>query len=174
MTWGSVVKLLFSYFYTSKKKLTLARIAPRNIYLNLFSGAHFLWRSVKACNIAKATCLKAIFPWSYCSLKPQILRLFRAISSKTIDCRFTLKRQKQPPEMFFQKAFLEISQDLQFIKFGLSPSKKKCVICFIESPPKMMKNAFNFILKTHFLSWLFGYLEKIERLISRFMTSQPS
>ena len=27
-------------------------------------------------------------------------------------------------------------------KFGLSPSKKICVICFIESPLKMMKNAF--------------------------------
>ena len=78
--------------------LTLARISPRNIYLNLFGRAYFHWRSLKACNIAKRTCLNyvwpAIFPWSYCSLKLQILRLFRARSSKTVKCRFTLKRQK--------------------------------------------------------------------------------
>ena len=29
-----------------------------------------------------------------------------------------------------------------FIKVRPSPSKKKCVICFIESPLKMMKNAY--------------------------------
>ena len=34
-------KVPFSYFDTSKKKLTLARISPRNICLNLFGGAHF-------------------------------------------------------------------------------------------------------------------------------------
>ena len=33
------------------------------------------------------------------------------------------------------------------IKVGLSPSKKNGVICLIESPLKMMKNAFYFILK---------------------------
>ena len=44
---------------------------------------------------------------------------------------------------------------------------KTCVICFIESPLKMMKNAFYFILKAlfvlkifKFLSWLFGHIEK--------------
>ena len=36
-------------------------------------------------------------------------------------------------------------------KFELSPSKKKCVICFIESPLKMMKNAFYSILKALFV-----------------------
>ena len=58
--------------------LTLSRISPRNIHLNLFIGAHFHWRSLKACNIAKRTCMNyvwtAIIPWSYCSLKLQILR----------------------------------------------------------------------------------------------------
>ena len=57
------------------------------------------------------------------------------------------------------------------IKFnvGLSPHLKNCVICFIESPLKVMKNAFYFILKAlfslkilEFLSWLFffGNVEK--------------
>ena len=44
---------------------------------------------------------------------------------------------------------------------------KHLVICFIESPLKIMKNDFYFILKTFFvlkifklLSWLFGHVEK--------------
>ena len=36
-------------------------------------------------------------------------------------------------------------------KVGLSPSKKIYVICVIESPLKMMKNAFYFILKAFFI-----------------------
>ena len=53
------------------------------------------------------------------------------------------------------------------VKVGLSPSKKTCVICFIESPLKIMKNDFYFILKSlsilkifKFLSWLFSHVEK--------------
>ena len=96
--------------------LTLARISPRNIYLNLFGGAHFHWRSLKACNIAKRTCLNyvwtAIFPWSYCSLKLQILRLFRARSSKTVKCRFTLKPQNQPRRCYVRKGVVR-----HFVKF---------------------------------------------------------
>ena len=45
--------------------------------------------------------------------------------------------------------------------------KKICFICFNESPLKLMKNAFYFILNTllvlkifKFLSWLFGHVEK--------------
>ena len=45
----------------------------------------------------------------------------------------------------FQKAL-----NLVILKVGLSPSKKIYVICFIESPLKMMKNAFYFILKNLF------------------------
>ena len=50
------------------------------------------------------------------------------------------------------------------VKVGLSPSKK-CVICFIKSYLKLMKNAFYLILKVLFvlkifklLSWLFGHV----------------
>ena len=57
------------------------------------------------------------------------------------------------------------------LKGGLSTSKKSCVICFSESPLKIMKNGFYFILKApfvlkifKFLSWLFGHLEKTARL----------
>ena len=37
-------------------------------------------------------------------------------------------------------------------KVGLSPSKKSCVICFIESPIKIMKKHFLFHLKSSFCS----------------------
>ena len=58
-----------------------------------------------------------------------------------------------------------------YLKVGLSLSKKKllkkCVICLIESPLKMVKNAFYFILKALFvlkiiksLSRLFGHVGK--------------
>ena len=53
------------------------------------------------------------------------------------------------------------------VKVGLSPSKKKFIICFNDSPSKMMKNAFYFILKAlfvlkifKFLSWVFAHVEK--------------
>ena len=53
------------------------------------------------------------------------------------------------------------------LKVELCPSKKKCVICFIECLLKMMKIAVYFILKVRFilkifkiLSWLFGHVEK--------------
>ena len=51
----------------------------------------------------------------------------------------------------------------QEIKVGLSPSKKNFYFCFNDSPSKMIKNAFYFILKAYFvlkifkfLSWVFG------------------
>ena len=54
------------------------------------------------------------------------------------------------------------------IKVGLPPSKKNCVIFLIESPLKMKKNAFYFMLKAlfvlkifTFLSWLFGHVGKM-------------
>ena len=53
------------------------------------------------------------------------------------------------------------------IEVGISPSKKICVICLIESPLKMMKNVFYFILKAllvrkmfKFLSRFFGHVGK--------------
>ena len=70
------------------------------------------------------------------------------------------------------------------LEVGPSPSKKSCIIFFNESPSKMMKNAFYFILKAlfvlnifKFLSWILGPVEKSglarnTSLISKFMTSQ--
>ena len=87
--------------------LTLARISPISIHLKLFGGAHLHWRSLKSCNIAKRTCLNyvwtAMFPWSYCSLKFQVLRLLRARSYKIVEYRLTLKRPNQPSKVFCKK-----------------------------------------------------------------------
>ena len=68
------------------------------------------------------------------------------------------------------------------INVGFSPSKKHCFISFKESPLKMMKKAY-FILKAIFVLRMFvltfwssrknSLIRKI-RLISKFMTSQPS
>ena len=72
-----------------------------------------------------------------------------------------------------------------WFKVGLSPSKKICVICFIEIPLKMMKNAFYFILKALLVLKIFqvfvltfwscreNVLIRRIRLTSKFMTSQP-
>ena len=54
--------------------------------------------------------------------------------------------------------------------------KKICVICFIESPLKMVKNAFYFILKVFIMTfWPFRKNSLIRniKLISEFMISQP-
>ena len=52
-------------------------------------------------------------------------------------------------------------------KVGLSLSQKNCFICFNESPLKMIKNVFYFILEVRFvlkifkvLSGLFGHVGK--------------
>ena len=61
-----------------------------------------------------------------------------------------------------------------FINVGRSPSKRNCFIYFNESPFKMMKNAFHFILKALkssfwklflcFLFWLFGQIGKTAKV----------
>ena len=43
------------------------------------------------------------------------------------------------------------------IKVGLSPSKNICVICLIESPLKMMKNAF-YLSFSSYLSFCHDFL----------------
>ena len=47
------------------------------------------------------------------------------------------------------------------VKVGLSCSKKICIICLIESPLKMMKNAFYLILKAIFVLKLFKFLSQL-------------
>ena len=42
-------------------------------------------------------------------------------------------------------------------KVRLSPCKKNCVFCLIQSPLKMMKNAFYFILKALFVLKIFKF-----------------
>ena len=50
------------------------------------------------------------------------------------------------------------SQKNGVFEVGLSPSKKNCIICFIESPLKMMENAFYFIVKALFVLKIFNFL----------------
>ena len=55
---------------------------------------------------------------------------------------------------FFVSIFFKKTQ----LKVGLSPSKKICVIYFIEGPLKMMKNAFYLILKALFILKILKFL----------------
>ena len=57
--------------------------------------------------------------------------------------------------------FTALLQLFKNIKVGLSPTKKICVICLIESPLKMMKNDFYFILKALFVLKLFKFLSRL-------------
>ena len=50
---------------------------------------------------------------------------------------------------------------LQPFKVGLSPSKIVCVICLIESPLKMMKNDFCFILNAPSVLKIFKFLPRL-------------
>ena len=49
-------------------------------------------------------------------------------------------------------------QGLSIFKVELSPCKNNCVICFIESTLKIIKNAFYFILKAPFVLKIFTFL----------------
>ena len=54
--------------------------------------------------------------------------------------------------------FIDNQEVFTEFKVGLSPSKIICVICCIESPIKMMKNSFTFILKALFVLMIFKFL----------------
>ena len=51
--------------------------------------------------------------------------------------------------------------ELKSLKVGLSSSKNICVIDVTESPLKMMKNVFYFILKALFVLKLFKFLSRL-------------
>ena len=65
-------------------------------------------------------------------------------------------RMKREPYQLVSLHWLKMAIDL--IKAGLSPSKKIFFICFNESPSKMKKNAFYFILKAPFVLKIFNFL----------------
>ena len=46
------------------------------------------------------------------------------------------------------------------VKVGLSPLEKICVICLNESPLKLMKNVFYFVLKAFIVVKIFKFLSR--------------
>ena len=109
---------------------------------------------------------------NYLSLTYKITKIGReehntdcVVLSTSVSCSLIKKKEKKIFECCGRNKLKFIN--LKWIKVGLSPSKKNCVICFIESHLRMMKNAFNFILNAlfvlkifKFLSWLLGHVEK--------------
>ena len=53
--------------------------------------------------------------------------------------------------------FIEPVYAIIIIKVGLSSSKKIFLVCFNDSPSKMIKNAFDFILKRLFVLKIFNF-----------------
>ena len=53
---------------------------------------------------------------------------------------------------------MDLYKALETLKLDSDHPKKICIICLIESPLKMMKNGFYFILKTLFLFKIFKFL----------------
>ena len=53
------------------------------------------------------------------------------------------------------------------LKVGLSFSKKTILICFNDSPSKMMKNAFYFMLKALFVLKIFKFLWHVEKRLDQ-------
>ena len=49
---------------------------------------------------------------------------------------------------------------MTLFKVGISLFKTICVICLIESPLKMMKNVFYFVLKAFFVLKIFWFLSR--------------
>ena len=87
--------------------------------------------------------------------------------------------------MFFNVPLFVLKGYSQILKPDPHVPNKNCIIYVIESPFKMIKNAFYFILKALFFLEVFnfcimnfwscrknGLIRKI-RIISKFMTSQP-
>ena len=70
-------------------------------------------------------------------------------------------QSKFPVKLICCIAFRLASSTCFLLKVGLSPSKKKCVICLNDSPINMMKNAFYFILKALFVLKLFSFLSRL-------------
>ena len=85
----------------------------------------------------------------------------------SISFTFGLICVKCPAECGRFNHFKYFEDHKSYVNVGLSPSKNICFVCFNESPLKMVKNGFYFILKalfvskiSKFLCWLFGRVEK--------------
>ena len=95
-------------------------------------------------------------------MEQQLDRVFERMKYKQKQNQ-VMSHSNWPSALLFDLANKQCSG---IIKIGLSPSKKFFVF-FNDSPSKMTKNAFYFILKAlfvvkifKFLSWLFGHAEK--------------
>ena len=62
---------------------------------------------------------------------------------------------------YLSNCCLQMVKEVVF-KVGFSPSKKNYFICFNESPLKMMKNTFYFILKALFVPLTFSSCRKLD------------
>ena len=135
-----------------KKKtfLKVFTIGNRDSYVNSLSIAYKNnhWQYSVVC--ISSTTLRSFY-WKFCFL----FFLYISLESTTKDKFVSFCSQAVG-------LFVEI-----FLKSDSHLLKKKFVVCVTESPLKLMKNLFYFILKAlfflkifKFLSWLFGHIKK--------------
>ena len=92
-----------------------------------------------------------------CSDKNYKPKLYKGSYEISFEKRYSSHKRSFNVPLFCTK----LSTEYWNFKVGLSPSKNICVICLIESPLKMMKNAFYFILKALFVLKIFKFLPRL-------------
>ena len=90
-------------------------------------------------------CVRYIFASLFLDLNEFTCQMKKNVFYFTSKPLFVLEKDR------FRILHFQISWRHQILKVGLSHSKKKFFICFSDSPSKLMKNAFYFILKTLFV-----------------------
>ena len=106
----------------------------------------------------------SFFPYAidaWYSLDPSIINSDSLEVFKSKLLAFIRPVQISIYNVFNTKVLNSITLGIESLKVGLSPSKKNCVICLIESPLKMIKNAFCFILKAVFVLQIFMFLSRL-------------
>ena len=140
-----------------------------------YKSNHALSKLSKVPDIYSMVCLLQALRKFFVNSPKREQELERHIKSNVDEKRFNTMKNKIKPlcetrwvekHTAFEDLHLLYKHVLDYLKSNSQLSKKK-IICFNDSPSKMMKNAFYFILKAlfvlkifKFLSWFFGHVEK--------------
>ena len=89
------------------------------------------------------------------NLETKLLDGFSSLKDEVINLEDLIIKNLQEENTKFRSRVELLENKL---KVGFSPSKKNCVLCFIESSLKIMKNVFYFVLKALFVLKIFRFL----------------
>ena len=127
----------------------------------------FMWQSLEISNVFNTLTLNQIF-WKINTFIEKLEYRFLFESTENEIATFPSKTALPEGNVETNRMGIirwsyhkERSFASYYFEVGLSPSKKVFVLCLIESPLKMMKNAFYFILKAFFGPNIFKYLSPL-------------